>query len=89
MIEHGLQRSTQRPEEVEITESMVFVSSDITKITEEVTGEMEQGFVGFEFNLTEYTKDEYIQLQDSKISENATELTSAQMALCDIYELLG
>lgn len=89
MIDYGLQKSTHEPEEVEITESMVFVSSDITEVSEEATGEMEEGFVGFEFNLTAYTKDEYIRLQDEKITDNVNELTSTQLALCDVYELLG
>ena len=62
MIEHGLQRSTVRPEEIEITETKVFVASDISMVTEPET-ESQPGFAGFEFTLTEYDKDEYIRIQ--------------------------
>ena len=92
MKDYGLQRSSVRPLEVEITESLVFIANDIvevTEVTEEATNENEQGFTGFEFNLIEYTKDEYIQLQADKISTQTDELTSTQLALCDVYELLG
>lgn len=89
MKDYGLQRSSVRPLDVEITESLVFIASDITEITEEATNENEQAFTGFEFNLIEYTKDEYIQLQADKISAQTDELTSTQLALCDVYELLG
>lgn len=89
MKDYGLQRSSVRPLDVEITESLVFIASDVTEITEESTNENEQTFTGFEFNLIEYTKDEYIQLQADKISAQTDELTSTQLALCDVYELLG
>lgn len=89
MKDYGLQRSSVRPLDVEITESLVFIASDVTEITEESTNENEQTFTGFEFNLIEYTKDEYIQLQADKISAQTDELTRTQLALCDVYELLG
>lgn len=58
MRDYGRQRSTVKPPEVEITETKVFVSSDIAPVSEDY-GDM-PGFEGWEFNLTEYDKNEYI-----------------------------
>ena len=62
MIDYGLQRSTIEPQAIEILETKVFVSSNVTPVNEQGTEE-QPGFVGFEFNLSEYTKDEYIRVQ--------------------------
>ena len=37
MIDYGRQKSTVKPEEIEITENMVFIASGISEITEEGT----------------------------------------------------
>lgn len=88
MIEHGLQRSTVRPEEIEITETRVFVTSDISTVTEPET-DGQPGFDGFEFNLTEYGKDEYIRIQAERNQTLEDELTNTQVALCEVYELMA
>ena len=59
MIDYGVQRSTVKPQEIETTESKVFVYSDIKKISE-------RDFLGYEFILQEYSKDEFIQAQAKK-----------------------
>ena len=87
MIDYGTQRSTVKPDEVEITESKVFVYSGITAVTEDGTDE-QPGFTGWEFDLAEYTKDEYIRLQAERNSTLEAELEDAQLALCEIYEML-
>lgn len=58
MIDYGKQRSTVEPLELELTETRVFVSSNIIPVNEPGTEE-QPGFVGWEFDLIEYTKDEY------------------------------
>lgn len=83
MIDYGIQKSTVKPKEVEILESKVFVASDIKDTEETINGETVKGF---EFNLKGYEKDEYIQHQNDDLS---SQMTNAQMALCDIYELVG
>ena len=51
MIDYGKQRSTVKPDGLEITETKVFVYSDIEEVDE--SGNDEQpGFAGYEFNLT-------------------------------------
>lgn len=50
----------------------------------------ENEFVGYEVETeTEYTKDEYIQMVSDKNSSLEDELTSTQIALTEVYELLG
>lgn len=87
MKDYGTQRSTVEPLELEITDSKVFVASNIAEISEDGTDE-EPGFSGYEFDLIEYEKDEYIKLQAEKNAELEEELTETQVALCDVYEML-
>ena len=86
MTELGKQKSTVRPQDVEILETKVFVASNIEEV-EETVGE--ETFNGFQFDLTEYSKDEYIRLLDTKNQSLESQLTDAQLALCDVYELVG
>lgn len=87
MIDYGKQRSTVQPLELELTETKVFVASNISPVNEPGTDD-QPGFIGFEFDLTEYSKDEYIKLQSEKNSELEKNLTDTQVALCDVYEML-
>ncbi len=86
MKNHGQVRSTVEPLAVEITASKVFVASDIEEIT--VTME-EDTHVEFQFNLIEYDKDEYIRMMSDKNESLEQELTNTQIALCDVYEMIG
>lgn len=81
MIDYGKQRSTVKPLELELTETRVFVASDITPVNEPGTEE-QPGFVGYEFGLVEYGKDEYIKLQ----FENNNELTSLVNTMLGVNE---
>lgn len=53
MKDYGLVKSTVRPEEKKIDEYSVWICTDITE-TEE----------GFEYNMVQYSKDEYIKMID-------------------------
>lgn len=88
MIEHGIQRSTVKPEELEFAETRVFISSGIKEVAEEGADE-EPGFEGYEFSLIEYDKDEYVKLQTERNLELESELTQAQVAMCEIYEMMS
>ncbi len=88
MIDYGKQRSTVKPLEVELTETKVFVCTNISPVSESGTAEQE-GFSGFEFDLLEYSKDEYIQLQADKNKSLEQQVTDTQLALCEVYEMLG
>lgn len=89
MKELGTQTSTVKPKEVEIYETVVFVASNITEITKN-TGfaESNQEFHGWQFDLVEYDKNEYIQLLQERNVALSTQLDDTQIALCDIYEML-
>lgn len=92
MIFHGKTHSRTRPKDVEITELKVYVAENIqeeelTDETTDMTDETAQNetnsepMIGYVFDYYEYTKDEYINL----IQE---QLTSTQLALCELYEEL-
>lgn len=87
MINHGKQKSTVRPDPLEITETRVFQADNITPVTEP-SRDGQEGFTGFEFDLMEYTKDEYIRLQADQNAALSTEVTNTQMALCEVYEMM-
>lgn len=87
MKEYGTQRSTVKPLELELTETKVFVNSDIVQVNEPGTDE-QPGFTGYEFTLTEYEKDEYIKLQAEKNESLGKQVTDTQVALTEVYEMI-
>lgn len=87
MIDYGTQRSTVEPLELELTETKVFVASDITPVNEPDTDE-QPGFIGFEFKLVEYEKDEYIKMIDEKNKSLETQVDNTMIALCEMYETM-
>lgn len=87
MKQYGTQRSTVKPENVEITESRVFRYEDITEIKVK-NPESDDEVTMYEFTLTEYDKDEYIRIQAEKNTSLEEQMTQTQVALCDVYEML-
>ncbi|MCI5712857.1 MAG: hypothetical protein MR324_06995 [Lachnospiraceae bacterium] len=61
----------------------VYVHSDITKI------ETEDGSELYQYRETQYEKDEYIKYLSDENADLQEQITSAQVALCDVYEMLG
>lgn len=86
MIEHGKVRSTISPEPVVVDEQSVWVHSNITPI-EETSGE--STFIGFEYDMVQFSKDEYILKMAEKNTQLETQLTDTQLALVEIYENMG
>lgn len=83
MINHGKVKSTVKPENIEIDEKSVWVNSNIQSITETHD---EHEFIGYEFDVVQYEKDEYIKY----ITENQNQqITDVQLALVEIYESMG
>lgn len=68
-------------EEIERDEHSIYVRSNIQRIDEEDT-EMNPGFHGWQYDEVVYTKDEYIDRLDRQ-------LTETQLALVEVYELIG
>ena len=87
MKDYGTQRSTVKPEPIVIDDFSVWQYSGIQEISENVGEENE--FVGFEFDMVQYGKDEFIKLQAEKNAAMEEELTSTQLALVEIYESMG
>ena len=72
MKDYGLTRSAVEPQAVEITESKVFVATNV----EQVTVSTDEGDVQeFQFNLVEYDKDEYIRMMSDKNEELNQQVT--------------
>ena len=88
MKDFGKTRSTVKPNAVVIDDNSVWVYSNIEEVNESVTGGQE-GFSGYEFNMIQYEKDEYILMMSEKNSELENQVTDTQLALCEVYELLG
>ena len=84
MKNYGTQRSLVRPEPVEVNETTVFTAENIRKVTETVEG---QELDAYEFTLTQYEKDEYIELISRKNAELEESITDTQLALCEFYEM--
>lgn len=88
MKQYGTQRSTVKPEDVEITELKVFTYESITEIKVK-NPESDDEVTMYEFTLTEYDKDEYIRIQAEKNASLEEQMTQTQVALCDVYEMLA
>lgn len=88
MKDLGIVQSTERPSDVDIRETKVFVASDIKEVHEKKTDE-QPSFDGYSYNLKEYDKDEYIKSIQAKNAELEDETTQVQVALTEVYEMIG
>ncbi len=80
-------RSKVKPEPQVIDEYSVWMASDIASVSD--TGPNgEVLFEGYEYDLAQYTKDEYIKLMDEKNANLETQVTDTQIALCEVYEMM-
>lgn len=73
-------RSTQQPEQKVIDDFSVWIAENITPVTESGSDE-ELGFVGYEYDLTQYTKDEYIRVLDDKNAALESQIEVTQEAV--------
>lgn len=78
MTNYGRIHSTARPQEIVITNSSVFVASDIQPYTRDIEEYHEEGY---EYNYVGYTKDEYLIQQNQKITSLEEELKAAKILL--------
>ena len=76
-------RSSIKPKNIEILKNKVFVSNNITEVEKNFDDET---YTEYEYELIEYSKDEYIKLLAQKNTELENSLTETQLALCEIYE---
>lgn len=87
MIDYGRVRSTVKPEAIEIDDFSVWQHTDIQEVSENVGGEYD--FHGYEYHMIQYTKDEFILQQAAEKEALQQQITDTQLALCEVYELMG
>lgn len=83
MIEHGKVKSTVSPDPLVVDEHSVWVHSNITPVEEAVGEEV---FVGYEYDMVQYSKDEYIKLISENNETLKQQLIDTQLALVELYE---
>ena len=86
MVDYGKVKSTIKPESVVIDDYSVWENTNIEAVSESVGTETE--FNGFEYNMVQYDKNEYILKQAQTNAELSDQLTETQLALCDVYEMI-
>lgn len=89
MKDYGTQKSAVEPLKVEITETKVFVASNITQVEKQAMEGQEEAGIEYQFDLVEYDKDEYIHMISEKNDALEKEVTNTQIALTEVYEMLG
>lgn len=87
MIDYGKVRSTTKPDEIVIDEFSVWENRNIKAISENAGSENE--FVGYEFNMIQYDKNEFILKQAKENSELSEQITQTQVALTEVYEMMA
>ena len=87
MTDYGRVRSTVKPEPIVVDDFSVWQYTDIQEVSENVGEENE--FVGYEFNMIQYDKDEFILKQATESAAIQQQITDTQLALCEVYELMG
>ena len=78
MKNYGKVQSSVRPAEIEMTDTKVFIASNITSFEKEVGGYLE---TGFEYDYVEYSKDELLTQQAQRITQLEEELAAAKILL--------
>ena len=71
-------RSSEQPQAIEFTANSVLVASNIIPY-EEIVGD--RTLSGYEYDCTEYSKDAYMALQNSKIAALEEELQATKILL--------
>lgn len=78
MIDYGKVRSTVKPESIVIDDFSVWQHTNIQEVSENVGEENE--FKGFEFNIVQYTKDEFI-LQQAAMNQELNSLVNTMLGV--------
>lgn len=79
MIEHGVVKSTIEPKTMEIDANSVWVAEDIKPFKDEESE-------GFEYKLTQYSKDEYIQQLDTRDRMKSDAILELSDIISDMME---
>lgn len=80
MTDYGRTTSTVKPKPIDIDEYNVWVSANIRAVSENIGRENE--FIGYEYNLKRYGKDEYI-------LQHSSDIEDINAALCELAGIIG
>lgn len=78
MKNYGIVYGATEPQPIEITSTSVFTASNIEPYTQEIEGKT---ISGYQYEYTEYTKDEYLLSQAASITSLQEELAAAKVLL--------
>lgn len=78
MVDYGKVRSTVKPESIVIDDFSVWQHTNIQEVSENVGEENE--FKGFEFNMVQYIKDEFI-LQQAAMNQELNSLVNTMLGV--------
>lgn len=81
MYNYGRVKSSIKPKDLEITDSKVFIASDITPYTETID---EHEVNGYEYDYISYDKDEYIQNITKTNADNIDLLLGCVLEMSEI-----
>lgn len=84
MIRYRNIRSTIKPEPRKVDDFSVYINTNI----HEVAVPDDIGSTEYEYDQIRYAKDEYIQLMAEKNADLESEVSNAQLALCELYEAM-
>ena len=85
MKDYGIVHSTEKPPEIQVTTTNVFIASNITSYSNTYDGHIEKGY---EYHYVKYDKDEYIQLMAQENKNLEEQVLTTQEAICELYEML-
>ena len=88
MIDKGIVRGSEsQAKPLIVGVDTVYVHTNIEQVKTDAEGNAVEGL--YQYNEVQYDKDEYIQIMSEKNAALEAEITSTQLALCDVYEMLG
>ena len=70
--------SKERPKDIEITANAVYLAENVIPYQDTIDGQIVEGY---EYTYIEYSRDEYMLYQDSKIASLEQELAAAKILL--------
>lgn len=86
MTNIGTVRGIEKPDKIIIDEYSVWVNTNITEIQ---VADEDGNHTEWEWDQKRYEKDEYIKMMDSKNTALEKQIDDTQIALCEVYEMIG
>ena len=78
MINYGRVRGAEVPQNIEITNTAVYIASNIEPYTEDID---DKTVTGYEYDYTQYSKDEYLLILSERNETLSDELQATKIIL--------